>query len=144
VVDKNFSDVQRVTIYTKDKCNYCSLSKMLCRQNNLNYNEINLTDNQPEIEKTKVFLKETYNADFKTFPQIIVEYKDREPAYIGGYSEFEEYTRPIFDFEKLRDITKVATNNLDKVIDLNYYPVPETKLSNTRHRPLGLGVQGSI
>ncbi len=47
-----------------------------------------------------------------------------------------------FDHEKLYQITKVATKNLNKVIDVNYYPVKEAKTSNMRHRPIGLGVQG--
>lgn len=47
-----------------------------------------------------------------------------------------------FDHQKLYEITKVATKNLNKVIDVNYYPVEEARKSNFRHRPIGLGVQG--
>ena len=47
-----------------------------------------------------------------------------------------------FDFERLHYVTKVATRNLNKIIDLNYYPVEEAKTSNMRHRPIGIGVQG--
>lgn len=47
-----------------------------------------------------------------------------------------------FDHQKLYEITKVATRNLNKVIDVNYYPVEEARKSNLRHRPIGLGVQG--
>lgn len=47
-----------------------------------------------------------------------------------------------FDHNKLYEITKVATKNLNKVIDINYYPVEEARRSNFRHRPIGLGVQG--
>lgn len=47
-----------------------------------------------------------------------------------------------FDHQKLYDITKVATKNLNKVIDVNYYPVEEARRSNFRHRPIGLGIQG--
>jgi len=47
-----------------------------------------------------------------------------------------------FDHQKLYEITKVATRNLNKVIDINYYPVEEARKSNFRHRPIGLGVQG--
>jgi len=47
-----------------------------------------------------------------------------------------------FDHQKLYEITKVATRNLNKVIDINYYPVAEARTSNMRHRPIGLGVQG--
>lgn len=47
-----------------------------------------------------------------------------------------------FDHAKLYEITKVATRNLNKVIDINYYPVEEARRSNFRHRPIGLGIQG--
>jgi len=47
-----------------------------------------------------------------------------------------------FDHQKLYDITYVITKNLNKVIDVNYYPVPEARNSNLRHRPIGIGVQG--
>lgn len=47
-----------------------------------------------------------------------------------------------FDFEKLRLATKILVRNLNRVIDINYYPTPETERSNMRHRPIGLGVQG--
>ena len=47
-----------------------------------------------------------------------------------------------FDYDKLRQVVKVAVRNLNQVIDINYYPTPETKNSNMRHRPVGLGVQG--
>ncbi len=47
-----------------------------------------------------------------------------------------------FDFKRLFDITRVVTRNLNKVIDINYYPIPEARNSNMRHRPIGLGVQG--
>ncbi len=47
-----------------------------------------------------------------------------------------------FDHAKLYEVTKAATVNLNKIIDVNYYPVPEARNSNLRHRPIGLGVQG--
>ncbi len=47
-----------------------------------------------------------------------------------------------FDHNKLFDVTYQATLNLNKIIDGNFYPVPEAKNSNMRHRPIGLGVQG--
>lgn len=42
-----------------------------------------------------------------------------------------------FDFQKLLKVTKIVTCNLDKIIDVNYYPIPEAKKSNFRHRPIG-------
>ncbi len=47
-----------------------------------------------------------------------------------------------FDFQELRRVTQVAVRNLNRVIDINYYPTVETKTSNLRHRPIGLGIQG--
>ena len=47
-----------------------------------------------------------------------------------------------FDFERLHYISKVVTRNLNKIIDINYYPLPETSNSNLRHRPIGIGIQG--
>ena len=47
-----------------------------------------------------------------------------------------------FDYEKLGEMTKMIVRNLNKVIDVNYYPIPETRNSNMKHRPIGIGVQG--
>ena len=47
-----------------------------------------------------------------------------------------------FDFDKLRTVTASVVKALNKVIDINFYPIPEAKRSNFRHRPIGLGVQG--
>ena len=55
---------------------------------------------------------------------------------------FIDEEKNVFDHEKLYNITRVITKNLNKVIDRNYYPVAEAKNSNMRHRPVGLGVQG--
>ncbi len=48
----------------------------------------------------------------------------------------------VFDHQRLFDVTVVATKNLNRIIDNNYYPVEEARNSNMRHRPIGLGVQG--
>jgi ribonucleoside-diphosphate reductase subunit M1 len=47
-----------------------------------------------------------------------------------------------YDFKKLHDVTKVVAFNLNRIIDVNYYAVPEARRSNMRHRPIGIGVQG--
>merc|ERR1712063_66305 len=47
-----------------------------------------------------------------------------------------------YDFEHLKEVTKVITRNLNKVIDRNYYPIAEARTSNLKHRPIGIGVQG--
>jgi ribonucleotide reductase alpha subunit len=57
------------------------------------------------------------------------------PAYVNVATK-------TFDYATLRNVVKVAIRNLNRVIDINYYPTPETERSNFRHRPVGLGVQG--
>ncbi|KDQ09906.1 hypothetical protein BOTBODRAFT_36721 [Botryobasidium botryosum FD-172 SS1] len=47
-----------------------------------------------------------------------------------------------YDFAKLHEVVKVVVFNLNRIIDVNYYPVPEARRSNMRHRPIGVGVQG--
>ncbi|TRY75630.1 hypothetical protein TCAL_09737 [Tigriopus californicus] len=47
-----------------------------------------------------------------------------------------------YDFVKLKEISKIVTKNLNKIIDVNFYPVPEARKSNMRHRPIGIGIQG--
>jgi ribonucleotide reductase alpha subunit len=49
---------------------------------------------------------------------------------------------PTYDFEKLHHVTRLMTYNLNRIIDINYYPTPKTEKSNLRHRPIGMGVQG--
>jgi ribonucleoside-diphosphate reductase alpha subunit len=75
----------------------------------------------------------------------IIEYSDDKETAVCNLASlslprFVEAGK--FNFEKLVEITKIVTRNLNKVIDGNYYPIPETKRSNERHRPIGLGVQG--
>jgi ribonucleotide reductase alpha subunit len=82
-------------------------------------------------------MKIEFNVDVKTLPQIIIDGK-----YIGGYMELLEMHRATFDYEKLHEVVKIVTDNLNKVIDINFYPTPKTKVSNSKHRPIGLGVQG--
>lgn len=60
------------------------------------------------------------------------------PAFV----ERDEKGETRFNYEKLVHVARVATRNLNKIIDINFYPVPETKISNDRHRPIGVGVQG--
>jgi ribonucleoside-diphosphate reductase alpha subunit len=61
------------------------------------------------------------------------------PAFISTNSETQT---PEFDFEKLHKITRIVVYNLNRVIDINFYPTEKTRKSNMRHRPVGVGVQG--
>lgn len=77
----------------------------------------------------------------------IMEYTSKDEVAVCNLAsislpKYVDTKRQDFDFQKLYDITRVVTRNLNKVIDINYYPVPEARNSNMRHRPIGLGVQG--
>jgi ribonucleotide reductase alpha subunit len=77
----------------------------------------------------------------------IIEYSDETECAVCnlasiGLPSLVDTTTKSFNFDKLREIARVATANLNRVIDINYYPTPETKKSNMRHRPIGIGVQG--
>jgi ribonucleoside-diphosphate reductase alpha subunit len=61
---------------------------------------------------------------------------DKKPGGLGGAQH------PLFDFEGLAETVKLMIENLDRIIDINYYPVDEAKNSNLKHRPLGIGTQG--
>ena len=77
----------------------------------------------------------------------IVQYSDKNEtavcnlASIALPSFVNEETKQ-FDYEKLHHVTKVVTNNLNQIIDINFYPTEKTKKSNLLHRPIGIGVQG--
>jgi ribonucleoside-diphosphate reductase alpha chain len=77
----------------------------------------------------------------------IIQYSDENEtavcnlASIGLPSFVNEKTKE-FDYSKLHEVTKVVTNNLNRVIDINFYPTEKTKNSNLKHRPIGIGVQG--
>ena len=77
----------------------------------------------------------------------IVEYSDEEETAVCNLAsisltKFANKCKGGFDFCKLHATAKLAAKNLDRVIDINFYPVKETERSNMRHRPIGLGVQG--
>lgn len=56
--------------------------------------------------------------------------------------QYVDYNKGVYDFQKLHEVTQVVVRNLNKIIDVNHYPVKEAYNSNMRHRPIGLGVQG--
>jgi len=125
--EKDISQLN-LTIYTKTGCCYCEYAKKLCDNKDINYilkdyKEITLSDEKPHGV---------------TFPKIY----NNTNEFIGGYTELVQYIRPEYNYDKLKKISKILTINLNKVIDYNFYPIPETERSNLRHRPIGLGVQG--
>ena len=76
----------------------------------------------------------------------IIEYSDSKESAVCNLASIalSAFVKPdkSFDYEKLIEVTRVATYNLNRIIDINHYPTPKTERSNNRHRPIGLGVQG--
>ena len=131
----DYSKFSEIKIYSKEKCNYCKLAKMLLKSNNLKYEEIMLDADEKIADKIEC--KDEEKDMINTVPQIFIG-----GSRVGGYSELKELMTPIFDFEKLKEISKVCCVNLNKIIDINYYPIPEARYSNFKHRPIGIGIQG--
>jgi ribonucleoside-diphosphate reductase alpha subunit len=77
----------------------------------------------------------------------IIEYTDADETSVCNLAsialpKYVNKETKTFDFDKLHEVTKIVTRNLNRVIDRNFYPVETAKRSNMRHRPIGLGVQG--
>ena len=123
---------QKPIIYSKENCIYCKLAKNLLTNHSIEFIECKIP-----MEQLKKEIKEKFNRDISTFPQIIV---DKE--YIGTFQDLSLILCPCFDYEELHNVTKTVIENLDKIIDVNFYPTEKTRRSNYLHRPVGLGIQG--
>ena len=125
---KQFEAQKIWTIYTKEDCKYCRWAK-----NYMTYHKFTFVVKKEDI-------REVFNVqeDQKiSYPQILYGSKR-----IGGFSELIEFTKATFDYDKLYQVAYLATENLNNVIDVNFYPTSQSKLSNMKHRPIGLGIQG--
>merc|ERR1719512_583696 len=76
----------------------------------------------------------------------IVEYSSPDEVAVCNLASIavNQFVKPdkTYDFAKLKMVSKVVTKNLNKIIDVNFYPVIEARNSNMRHRPVGIGIQG--
>ena len=122
-------NVNNIKIYTKNNCNWCLMMKNELKKNNITY-----TEEKVEVDDFESFKKQH---GVETVPQL---YDGDE--LIGGYAKVAELLKPTFNYDELHKTTKIVTNNLNKVIDINFYPTTKTKTSNMRNRPIGIGVQG--
>lgn len=119
-----------ISIYTKDDCVYCKLLKVFFTKVGITYKEIS----KEEDEALKLKFP---NNEFKTVPRV---YNNTE--YLGGYQEAYLILKPKVNFQKLADVSGMLVENLNNIIDSNFYPTEKTRFSNNRHRPMGIGVQG--
>ena len=124
-----FKHLDEIKVYTKKNCNWCLMMKNELKKNNISYKE--------ELVSVEDFESFKKQHGVETVPQL---YDGDE--LIGGYTKVAELLKPTFDYDKLHKITKIVTNNLNKVIDINFYPTTKTHTSNMRNRPIGIGVQG--
>jgi ribonucleotide reductase alpha subunit len=134
-----YEDPDRILkIYSKSDCDYCKLLKALLKRCKLRYVEID--------EEEANYLRLTYNPEskpFETVPQLFsVKDFDKEIIYLGGYDDNWKLLSPKINYNKLYELAYELTVNLNKVIDINFYPTEKTRISNMKHRPIGLGVQG--
>jgi len=131
---KNFEKLENIILYGKSNCIYCKLAKTFLENNDIEYTYVSL-DDKTLLEN---FFKNNNIVDQdKTLPKIF-----NNSENIGGYTDLMSFLKPYFDFELLGEVTQLITRNLDTIIDINFYPIPETKNSNMKHRPIGIGIQG--
>jgi ribonucleotide reductase alpha subunit len=81
----------------------------------------------------------------------IIQYSDKDETAVcnlasialNRFVNFDiDTSKQMFNYEHLHDVVRVVTRNLNRVIDINYYPTEKTRVSNLRHRPIGIGIQG--
>ena len=80
----------------------------------------------------------------------IIEYSDANETAVcnlaslalPSFVDLTDPANPTFDYDRLHEVTRVVTYNLNCIIDVNYYPTEKTRRSNMRHRPIGIGIQG--
>ena len=81
----------------------------------------------------------------------IIQYSDKDETAVCNLASVAlnrfvvvnpDTNKPYFDYEQLHNVVRIVTQNLNRVIDVNYYPTEKTRVSNMRHRPIGIGIQG--
>jgi len=119
-----------IELHSKEDCVFCKIALAHMKRLGGNVKIVTYTadEKQKYIEK---FPTRT------TFPTILFDGK-----VVGGYTELIMCTRSSFDFTKLEIVTRSLVRNLNRTIDITFYPTPETRTSNLRRRPIGIGVQG--
>ena len=123
-----------VKIYYKPECIYCTMAENLCKSKDIKYKKIHYS---------KLSLVEDMPSTIVTYPQIYINYTSSgSETYIGGFEDLEKYLAPEFNYNTLKQISKIITKNLNNIIDYNFYPTEKTERSNLLHRPIGIGVQG--
>ena len=166
IEDYDYKQIAKITLFTKSDCIFCKYAKTYLKNLGINYTELDFIENRNQFDDMLNIVSK--DIEIKTVPQIFIEYTSGNSSdkditssntsgnigdntsgntngnieYIGGFSELFVFFKPKFNFKKLYDTVRLLTYNLNKIIDINHYPVPETRYSNKLHRPIGIGVQG--
>jgi ribonucleotide reductase alpha subunit len=125
----DYSIFNNVIIYTKPNCMYCIYAKNYLINSNIKF--IEKEYNSENLNYLKSIITNI------TFPQIF-----NNNILIGGWDDLYNFTKNEYNYDELYNTAYLATINLNNVIDINFYPVEKAKLSNIKHRPIGLGIQG--
>jgi ribonucleoside-diphosphate reductase subunit M1 len=128
---KVFKPEHKFLFYSKPLCKNSRYIRSFLKFHKFDFEE------KVGINDAKQILPELLEQNIRDFPMIL--YGDKK---ITSFRELFNFTRNSYDFDKLEEVAYIATKNLDRVIDVNYYPTIETKFSNMKHRPIGIGIQG--
>ena len=138
-LDYNDSSLN-VIVYSMSDCIYCNKVKHLLKYYNISFEEVKLSSTE-RIKFYEKYTDEENDILVNSMPQVFIN-----DELIGGYtktlSHLENLFKPIFNYDKLGQTVKTLVKNLNLIIDYNYYPTENSKKSNQKHRPIGLGVQG--
>lgn len=128
---KPFVPTEKFVFYSKPLCKNSRYFRNFLKFHKFDFEE------KSGLNDSKLLLDELKEKDIKELPVIL--YGDKK---LTSFNELFMLTRNSYDYDKLEEVAYTAAINLDHVIDVNYYPVIETKYSNMRHRPIGVGIQG--
>jgi ribonucleoside-diphosphate reductase subunit M1 len=129
VIETTSPFIGELVVYTKNNCKWCDMLKLILKEKGHQFKEIRITNTKFED------FKSTHKVE--TLPLLV-----HDGVNIGGFTDTLNILRSTFDYKKLHEVTKIIVDNLNNVIDINFYPTDKTKVSNMKHRPIGLGVQG--
>lgn len=129
VKENDYSFKDTILLYSKSVCVWCNRLKSFLKSKNIEYKEIIVKDEEFES------FKEEHKV--KTVPLLY-----DGTVKLGGYNDVKNLFSSYFDYEELYNTTMIVTENLNNIIDKNFYPTNKTEKSNKNNRPIGIGVQG--
>ena len=127
-----------IEMHVKKSCVFCGLAKARLKRMGCKTIKMHVYDEDTDTADFKTTFAQFTNEEGKvTFPQLVVDGKQ-----IGGFDGLIEHSKQSYNFGKLGELTRSLVRNLNQTIDRTFYPTPQTRCSNMRHRPIGIGVQG--